>query len=181
MTALAGGDLGNIGLITIDAHHDLRDGISNGSPVRRLVEDGLPGRNIVQIGIADFSNSAAYAARAAEYGIMTIHRSELQHRPLEQLIAYALDHAGADGRRVFVDLDVDVCDRAEVPGCPSAAPGGIPAQQLRDIAFLIARDPRVAGIDITEIDATIDSPDQRTVRLAALLVLEAAAGLVARG
>ena len=34
--------------------------------------------------------------------------------------------------------------------------------------------------DVTEIDATADAPDQRTVRLAALLVLEAAAGLAAR-
>ena len=27
------------GLITVDAHYDLRDGVSNGSPVRRLLED----------------------------------------------------------------------------------------------------------------------------------------------
>ena len=31
----------NIGLITLDAHHDLRDGISNGSPIRQLLEAGL--------------------------------------------------------------------------------------------------------------------------------------------
>mgnify|MGYP000241421589 FL=1 len=29
------------GLITFDAHYDLRDGVSNGSPVRRLIESGL--------------------------------------------------------------------------------------------------------------------------------------------
>lgn len=180
-SALAGGDLGDIGLITIDAHHDLRDGITNGSPVRRLVEAGLPGRNIVQLGIADFSNSATYTARAAEYGITVIHRSELARRPLAELLAYALERAGAGGRRVFVDIDVDVCDRAAVPACPSAAPGGLSAHELRDIAYLLALDPRVAGIDITEIDATIDARDRRTVRLAALLVLEAAAGVAARG
>ncbi len=180
-SAYGDGDLANIGLITVDAHHDLRDGVSNGSPVRRLVEAGLPGRNIVQLGIADFSNSAAYAARAAEHGITVIHRSELARRPLGELLAYALDRAGADGRRVFVDLDVDVCDRAEVPACPAAAPGGITARELRDIAYGVACDPRVVGIDITEIDATIDAHDRRTVRLAALLVLEAAAGLASRG
>lgn len=178
--ALAGETIGDFGLITVDAHHDLRDGISNGSPVRRLVEAGLPGRNIVQLGIADFSNSAAYAARAAEYGITVVHRSELAHRPLGELVAYALERAGEGGRRIFVDIDVDVCDRAAVPGCPSAAPGGISAHELREIAFLLARDDRVVGIDITEVDATIDAPDERTVRLAALLVLEAAAGLVSR-
>jgi formiminoglutamase len=179
-TALAGRNLADIGLITIDAHHDLRDGISNGSPVRRLVEAGLPGRSIVQIGIADFANSVAYAKRAAEYGITVIHRSELVARPLGAILAYALDRAGADGRRVFVDIDVDVCDRAAVPGCPSAAPGGLSAHELRDIAFALASDPRFAGIDITEIDATADAADGRTVRLAALLVLEIATGLAMR-
>ena len=29
----------NAGLITFDAHHDLRDGVSNGSPVRRLIDE----------------------------------------------------------------------------------------------------------------------------------------------
>jgi formiminoglutamase len=35
-------------------------------------------------------------------------------------------------------------------------------------------------MDITEVDATNDTPDQRTVRLAALCLLEAAAGLALR-
>ena len=38
-----GSNIETAGLITLDAHHDLRDGISNGSPVRRLIEAGLPG------------------------------------------------------------------------------------------------------------------------------------------
>jgi formiminoglutamase len=38
----------------------------------------------------------------------------------------------------------------------------------------------VRAVDITEADALADAPDGRTVRLAALLVLEVAAGLAAR-
>jgi formiminoglutamase len=180
MNGLFGESLGGVGLVTIDAHHDLRDGETNGSPVRRLVEEGLPGANVVQLGIADFSNSAAYAARAAELGITVIPRDELRRRPLGELVAYALELAGAGGRPIYVDIDVDVCDRAAVPGCPSAAPGGISADELRQIAFLAGRDPRVKAIDVTEIDADTDVPDGRTVRLGALLVLEAAAGLASR-
>jgi arginase family enzyme len=75
-----GADLSNAGLITLDAHHDLRDGISNGSPVRRLIEAGLNPKRIVQIGIADFSNSPVYAQRAQELGIRVIARSELRKR-----------------------------------------------------------------------------------------------------
>ena len=172
---------GECGLITIDAHHDLRDGATNGSPVRRLIEEGgLPGANVVQVGIADFSNSPAYAQRAQDLGITVIPRADLRHRDVGNVIAAALDIAGRGGRPVFADIDVDVCDRAAVPGCPSAAPGGLSADELRQMAHLLGADPRVRGMDVTEIDASIDASDGRTVRLAALLVLEAAAGLASR-
>ena len=173
-------DLSNVGLITFDAHHDLRDGHSNGSPVWELIQAGLPGKNIVQIGIADFANSAQYSARAKEHGITVISRADLRTRSIADVVNQALDIAGAGGREIYVDLDVDVCDRSVVPACPAAMPGGISADELRQGAFLLAADKRVRAIDITEIDAALDTPDQRTARLAALLVLEAAAGLASR-
>jgi formiminoglutamase len=178
--AIWGERIGTAGLVTLDAHHDLRDGISNGSPVRRLIEAGLAGERVVQIGIADFSNSPQYAARARELGITVIPRSALRNRSIADVMAEALDIAGGAGGQVHVDLDVDVCDRAEVPGCPAAAPGGISADELRQFAFLAGRDPRVGSMDITEIDAGADAADGRTVRLGALCVLEAAAGLALR-
>jgi formiminoglutamase len=173
-------DLGASGLITLDAHHDLRDGVSNGSPVRQLIEAGLPGSRVVQVGIADFANSAAYAARARDLGITVVHRSTMRRRSMDDIALEALEVAGAGGRPVFVDIDVDVCDRAEVPACPASSPGGLSADELRHLVFVLAADPRVSGIDITEIDASADAPDGRTVRLAALLVLEVAAGLAVR-
>lgn len=51
---------------------------------------------------------------------------------------------------------------------------------MRRFARLAGASPLVRSIDIAEVDATADADDQRTVRLAALLVLEAAAGLAAR-
>ena len=173
-------DISNVGLITFDAHHDLRDGNSNGSPVWQLIQAGLPGKNIVQIGIADFANSAEYSARAKENGITVISRADLRTHPIAEVVKRALDIAGLGGREIYVDLDVDVCDRAVVPACPAAMPGGISADELRQGAFLLASDKRVRAIDITEIDAALDTPDQRTVRLAALLVLEAASGFASR-
>ncbi|GIT78976.1 formimidoylglutamase [Leifsonia sp. LS1] len=175
-----GDDLPTAGLITLDAHHDLRDGVSNGSPVRRLVEAGLAGTRIVQIGIADFANSAAYTRRAEELGITVVPRDALHGRPLDDVMAEALDIAGASAGPVHVDLDVDVCDRSVAPGCPASVPGGLAAWELRRFARLAAASPRVRSLDIAEVDATADAADQRTVRLAALLVLEAAAGLASR-
>lgn len=165
------------GLITLDAHYDLRDGVSNGSPVRRLIEAGLSGKRVVQIGIADFSNSTEYAKRAKDFGITVIPRSELRSKSIEDIWSIALSVAGD---KVFVDFDMDVCDRSVVPACPAAAPGGISADELRQFAFLAGSSPAVIGADITEIDASKDSADERTVRLAALVVLEMAAGFFTR-
>lgn len=173
-------DLSSAGLVTLDAHYDLRDGESNGSPVRQLIEAGLPGRRVVQVGIADFSNSAEYAARARDFGITVIPRGALRRHPIEEVMAEALDIAGAAPGGVYVDIDVDVCDRAVVPGCPAAAPGGLSADELRRAAHAAGADPRVRGIDFTEVDAQADAPDGRTVRLVALGVLEAASGLMTR-
>ena len=172
-------DLSKVGLITFDAHHDLRDGNSNGSPIWRLIEAGLPGENIVQIGLSDFANSGPYARRAKDAGITTVHRAEIRDRKMSDVVAQALAIAGANGREIYVDIDVDVCDRSVAPACPASVPGGISADELRQAANLISRDRRVRAIDITEIDAASDAADGRTVRLAALLVLEIAAGLVA--
>lgn len=173
-------DLSTAGLVTLDAHHDLRDGVSNGSPIRRLVEAGLSGGRVVQVGIADFSNSREYAQRARDLGITVIPRDTLRRRPIADVMAEALAIAGEGGARVHVDLDVDVCDRAVAPGCPAAAPGGISADELRQAAFHAGAHPQVRSLDITEIDAEADGPDGRTVRLGALLILEAAAGLASR-
>jgi formiminoglutamase len=172
--------LGQAGIITFDAHHDLRDGASNGSPIRQLVEAGVKGARIVQIGIADFANSAEYSARAREYGITVISRASMRRRPMSDVVAEALEIAGTGNAGIYVDVDVDVCDRSVAPGCPASVPGGLSADELREGVFLVARDSRVRALDITEVDATADTPDQRTVRLAALCVLEAAAGFASR-
>jgi arginase family enzyme len=174
-----GAHIETAGLITLDAHHDLRDGVSNGSPVRRLVDElGLDGGRIVQIGIADFSNSPAYAARARDLGITVIPRSALRGRNMADVMAEAVSIAGAAGGPIHVDFDVDVCDRSVVPACPAAAPGGISADEFRQLAFEAGRYSQVRSVDITEIDASIDSADGRTVRLAALAILELAAGRI---
>jgi formiminoglutamase len=168
------------GLVTLDAHHDLRDGRSNGSPVRRLIEAGLAGERVVQVGIADFANSADYARRAADLGITVVRRGVLLSRPIADVMNEALEVAAAAGGPVHVDLDVDVCDRSVAPACPASVPGGIAAHELRSAARVAGAHPAVTSIDLAEVDASRDSSDGRTVRLVALCVLEAAAGLSER-
>lgn len=129
-----GSRIATAGLVTLDAHHDLRDGRSNGSPVRRLIEAGLSGTRVVQVGIADFANSADYASRAADLGITVVRRGALLSRPIADVVSEAIDLAATAGGPVHVDLDVDVCDRSVAPACPASVPGGIAAHELRAAA-----------------------------------------------
>ena len=180
LRAVSGDRLDQWALITFDAHLDVRDGVSNGSPVRQLVDAGLDGANLTQIGLADFSNSGPYAARVANYGSTVVPRAALRGRSMSAVVTEACDRVSPDGRPIYVDLDMDVADRSVVPGCPAAAPGGLSADDLREISRACGRDHRVAAIDVTEIDPARDDADERTVRLAALCLLEFAAGVAER-
>jgi formiminoglutamase len=181
MAGAFGDDLPSAGLITLDAHHDLRDGRSNATPVRDLIEAGLPGEQIVQVGISDWANSRSYATEAHARGVTVIGRGEVASRGIDDCMREAFETASVGGGGIYVDLDLDVCDRAAAPACPGAMPGGLSAIELMQAAYLAGNEPRVRAIDITEVDATRDAPDERTVSLAALCVLEIAAGLALRG
>jgi formiminoglutamase len=180
MAGVFGDSLAGAGLVTLDAHHDLREGRSNGSPVRNLLDAGLDPARVVQVGIADWANSKSYADEAAARGITVISRRDVELRGIDECVAEALAVAGAGEAGVYVDLDVDVCDRAVAPACPASLPGGLSAAEILQAAFVAGLHPQVRAIDIAEVDATRDADDERTVRLAAMCLLEAAAGLALR-
>jgi formiminoglutamase len=177
LSALAKDRFEDFGLITLDAHLDMREGRSNGSPVRQLLDEGLDPRHVVQVGLGDFTNSAAYARESLDKGVRIIERDAFHHEDAASIARRALEIASHGGRKVYVDVDLDAADRSVVPGCPASAPGGLSADELRNFVREVTSYKSVVAIDFTEVDVEQDSPDQRTVRLAALLVLEALAGV----
>ena len=80
---------------------------------------------------------------------------------------------------LYVDLDVDVVDRAFVPGCPGARPGGLLPHELLEAAVEAGRHPKVRAVDVVEVDAAADV-NGVTVQLAAMCVLSVAAGFATR-
>jgi formiminoglutamase len=153
--------LDRVGLITLDAHFDLRDtdeGLLNGNPVRALLEDGLPGRNICQIGLAPFANTAKMHRDAREAGIGAWSIAACRNAGISSVVGLALtrlDHVDA----LIVDFDIDVIDRAQCPGAPGARPGGMPVDMFFSAARRLAAEPRVRIVDLTEFDPSLDAGD----------------------
>jgi arginase family enzyme len=174
--------LERIGLLTLDAHHDLRDldgGLTNGNPIRALIEDGLPGANIAQIGIQSFANSKAYADIARDAGIHAVTAEQARSGGIEPVVREALAKLEQVTDAIYVDLDVDVLDRAFAPACPGSRPGGLTPMEVQQAARLCGAHPKVRAIDIVEVDPTRDVAEA-TVMAAASFVLSFAAGLAAR-
>lgn len=156
-----GGNLDEVGLITLDAHFDMRDtaaGLSNGNPVRALLEDGLPGANIAQIGIASFANTADMHRDAVEGGHAIVTMEQVRREGIDHAVAHALDHL-AHCDAIVVDCDIDVIDRSQLPGAPGARPGGMAAADFFRAVRRLAMDVRVRLIDLTEWDPSLDASD----------------------
>jgi formiminoglutamase len=173
--------LERVGLITLDAHFDLRDtaeGPTNGNPIRCLLEDGLPGRNICQIGLAPYANTAEMhaTARAAQIGYYPIGQCLAEGiAPILADAMLRLDHVEV----LMVDFDIDVIDRSQCPGAPGARPGGMPVDMFFTAAGVLATFPQVRLVDLTEFDPSLDLGDI-TALTAGRWVCEVLAGFVGR-
>ena len=171
--ALAGEPLDRWGLLTLDAHHDVRPyaagAVGNGSPVRALIDAGLPGRNVVQVGIHGFSNSRPHREWCEAQGVRVVGPDQIS------AVAGLLDDLATRCEAIYVDIDLDVLDRAFAPACPGSRPGGVSPRQLFDAAFAAGAHPAVQAVDIVELDPLADVA-HITTDAAALTLLNVAAG-----
>jgi len=173
--------LEKIGLITLDAHFDMRDtsqGLGNGNPVRALREDGLPGANIAQIGLAPFANSAEMHRDAVQGGHLVVNIADVRAEGIDRAIGRALDHL-RHCDAIVVDCDIDVIDRSQMPGTPGARPGGMAVADFFIAVRSLAAEPRVRLIDLTEWDPPLD-PTDLSALTAARWAAECLAGFEAR-
>jgi formiminoglutamase len=176
------GELSRVGLLTLDAHFDLRDtdgGLNNGNPLRALIEDGLPGKNIVQIGLAPFANTRRMHDFAKAQGIQINPLTECHEQGVVKLVDKALARLSKTCEAIYVDFDIDVIDRAQCPGAPGARPGGLAVRDFFAAARVVAAHPKVKAVDLTEFDPSLDVSDI-TALTAGRWVCEILSGFAAR-
>jgi formiminoglutamase len=174
---------GSWGLLTLDAHHDCRpatDGPRNGTPVRDLIESGLRGERVAQIGIHPLGNAREHADWARAQGIHIVPLHTVRRDGMDAVVASVMAHLVARGaERVYVDFDIDVIDRAFAPACPASLPGGMQPEDLFRAAHLLGADAHVVAADLCEVDANADV-NAMTLRLMAATFLKFCSGLATR-
>jgi formiminoglutamase len=151
--------LQKVGVLTLDAHFDLRDtdcGLTNGNPIQALLEDGLPGAHIAQIGLLPFANTKKAHDKAKAAGIYVATAAACRAQGMAAIAESALARLAARCDVIHVDFDIDVIERGHMPGAPGARPGGVNPQDFFDATRLICAHPKVHCVDLTEFDPTLD-------------------------
>ncbi|MCL4713291.1 MAG: agmatinase family protein [Hyphomonadaceae bacterium] len=174
--------LQRVGVLTLDAHFDLRDtdcGLTNGNPIQALLDDGLPGAHIAQIGLLPFANTRKAHEKAKAAGVYVATAAACKAQGLAAIAENALARLAARCDLIHVDFDIDVIERAAMPGAPGARPGGVSAQDFFDAARLICAHPKVRSVDLTEFDPSLDVASVGALT-AARWACEALAGFLKR-
>src|SRR5690606_25341556 len=81
--------LDRVGVLTLDAHFDLRDtdcGLTNGNPISALLDDGMDGHRISQVGLAPFANTRRAHEKAEAAGISVRTARECRQRGLATVV-----------------------------------------------------------------------------------------------
>jgi formiminoglutamase len=171
------------GLLTLDAHHDCRPataGSRNGTPVRELIEAGLPGDRVAQIGIHPLGNAREHADWAHAQGVHVFPLETVREDGIADVVGSAVSVLRGRGvERLYVDFDIDVVDRAFAPACPASLPGGMAPDDLLHAAFLLGAAREVCAADLCEVDANADL-NGMTVRLAAATFVSFCSGVASR-
>ncbi|MTH51907.1 formimidoylglutamase [Bacillus mangrovi] len=169
------GRFGKIGVIQLDAHHDVRNiedgGRTNGTPFRSLIEEGIiVGEHLVQAGIRDFANGKEYRDYARKRGISVFTMSDIEREGIRSIIERETVRLAKSVDMIYFSLDMDCADQAYAPGCPAAGPGGLTSRELLAAVGACASNEKVKAMDIVEIDPSKDVQDM-TSKLAVLAML----------
>lgn len=149
-------------LLTLDAHFDLRDtdqGLTNGNPVQALLDDGMDGSLISQVGLAPFANTKKAHDKATAAGISVRTAGECHRTGFAAVVAEELERLSARADRIYVDVDIDVIDRSQWPASPGARPGGVGVHAFFEATRVIGSHPKVRAVDLTEYDPSLEVGD----------------------
>jgi agmatinase len=173
---------GPIGVISVDAHLDVRVSHhgekSSGVPFRYMLEelgDRISGRNFAQFGIAGWLNTRSYREYLREHDVRVITARELYKGDFDALVAEAIERAADGTEAIYMTFDIDAIEGATVGGTNVPAIAGLSPYQALEVVWAFGRHPKAVGFDVMEVSTPWD-PSGMSERMAASLILNFIAG-----
>ena len=172
------------GGINVDAHLDMRpveDGrIGSGTPDRRILEElSMPGESLVEFGLQGYANSREHLEYAVQQGVGCHFAGQLAEDGWRATWEQELLRLAERCEALFVSIDLDVFPAAFAPGVSAPGVAGPSPETVRAMAFMAGCNPKVQLFELMELNPKFDI-DERTARLAVVLLAAFLAGVAAR-
>lgn len=173
---------GRIGVISVDAHYDVR--ISHhgekgsGVPFRYMLEelgDQISGRNFCQFGIGGWLNTKFYGDYLREQEARVITAREIWKGDLDALIEEAIAVAADGTDAIYMTFDIDAVEGSTVGGTNVPAIAALSPYEALELVWAFAKHPKAVGFDVMEVSPAWDASGL-SERMAASLVLNFLAG-----
>jgi arginase len=158
---------GDLTVLWLDAHPDLNtpesspSGTFHGMPLRVLLGEGDPeftalvGRPLLseQVVLAGTRSFDPPELATIERHGLRLFSPEQLRQEVRELVRSIRD---AGSGRVYIHLDLDVCEPREVPSVACPMPGGLPTSTLLGLLDALAGEVDIVGTGVTE--ALFDGP-----------------------
>jgi formimidoylglutamase len=173
---------GKIGVISVDAHLDVRVSHhgekSSGVPFRYMLNelgDQISGRNFTEFGIGGWLNTKSYREYLREQDVRVITSREIWKGDLDALIAEAIDRAADGTDAIYMTFDIDAIEGSTVGGTNVPAIAALNPYEALEVVWQFAQHPKALGFDVMEVSPAWD-PSGLSERMAASLILNYVAG-----
>jgi agmatinase len=169
----------DLGLVSFDAHLDLRDEylgerVMHATFMRRVAERITPS-HLMEVGIRAFSKPELDFCKKSGVEVITsldLRRASLE-KTAQRIRAFLSKFAHA-----YVTVDIDVLDPAYAPGVGNPEPDGLTTDELLTLVQA-SMGRNIVGIDAVEVSPEGDSG--QTAAACAKVIFEAIAALSVRG
>jgi len=142
-----------VSVLQLDAHTDLREeyegtAFSHACVMKRIFDEGV---KIAQVGVRNASKEEAKFIKLNDIFSVTARQYRYGYYSTEDIVDALSDS-------VYVTIDMDVFDPAEVPAVGTPEPGGLRWYEVLDILREVTLHKKVIGFDVVELCPIPGSP-----------------------
>lgn len=172
---------GEIGVVNIDAHFDVRPLIEDkhahsGSPFRQLLQDAQFNGHFAEFASQGNQCSADHAQFIRDNGGDIVWLSDIRKTDAKTSFQKVLTLF--QGKDAFISFDIDSIQGADCPGVSCPAVIGLTAQEALDICFIAGQHKHTRLLDLSEYNPQIE--EDRTARLVVNMIYYFLMGVAAR-